>query len=467
MADDIDKILSDIDLDKKRRTQQEESVRQLLQVDTKTEETLLQQRKDKVSGFKLDVDFGDNQPSAPINPSVQPPVPPREEFGRTAEIATSDLRMKPDAGTAFAKGQEPEQSRQTSKKHTKSLGCGRALLYALLVITSAVVLAFVIIAGALDLTGLNKSSTLVTITLTEKEAASTAKVANILHDAGVIDQPWIFRLYCKLTRADGKFVAQKGAEVSADMGYATIINILKTTVRDIAKVTFPEGMSIADMAKKLEEAQVCTAEEFLSAVNEDYEYDFLQEIPSGDAYKGRKYKLEGYLFPDTYEFYVGSAGRTVVDKFLNAFDSRVNVSMRVAMRAQGMSLNEVITLASLIEWEAADTDDMFGVSRVLHNRLKNPSTYPKLECDSTQRYVRSTGVSGDDYDTYKRKGLPIGPITNPGLTAIEAAMYPSNASNVKNCYFFATDLKTGNTYFSSSLSQHIAICKKYKIGMYA
>ena len=116
---------------------------------------------------------------------------------------------------------------------------------------------------------------------------------------------------------------------------------------------------------------------------------------------------------------------------------------------------------------------MLGVSRVLTNRMQPNSGFPKLQCDSTRDYINGIlpSISGvqvttSPYDTYVRDGLPVGAINNPGLMAIEAALNPSDDAEYANCYYFATDYDTGITYFSKTYSQHVAICRKYKIGMY-
>ena len=152
----------------------------------------------------------------------------------------------------------------------------------------------------------------------------------------------------------------------------------------------------------------------------------------------------------------------------------MDATLRAKIKAKDMTLNDTIILASIIQWEAAKTKDMYGVSRVIHNRLNNPNLFPKLECDSTQRYVDlipppvgGQRVENLDYDTYKRKGLPIGPINNPGLEAIKAAIDPSDDSSLKNCYFFATNMKTGETHFSKTLAEHEAWCRRNNIGIYA
>ena len=358
-------------------------------------------------------------------------------------------------------------------------GCIRGIIYAVLVLGISGTLAYFAITGGIDMVGLTKSSALVDVEI--PRGASTEQIADILKEKGLIDQPLIFRLYSKLTKADGGY--RPGMfTLSANMGYGSMIDVMQSTKpRDIIKVTIPEGSRMMDIAKIMEAKGVCSTEDFYAAVNKnDYsDYDFIAAIPTeadGEQYANRFYKLEGYLFPDTYEFYTNSSADTVVRKLLNTFsaDNRVDTPIRAAIKAKGMTIDEVIIMASLLEGEANNPTDMARVARVLYNRLAASTEYPRLECDSTQDYVRSIAQLDDGtealnkaYDTYQRRGLPVGPINNPGMNAIEAALNPSEEEEIMDCYFFATDLKTGVTYYSKTLKEHEAVCKKYGIGMYA
>ena len=177
------------------------------------------------------------------------------------------------------------------------------------------------------------------------------------------------------------------------------------------------------------------------------------------------------MFPDTYQFYVGCSGETVVRRMLDNFNTRVGTNIRSIMSAKGVQMDDLIVLASIVQGEAASKLDMQKVSRVLDNRLKNKAQYPKLQCDSTGDYISkmlsgnsSLSISNKDYDTYECDGLPAGPINNPGLTAIQAVLTPSE--DVKDCYYFATDYDTGKTYFSKTFAEHEKICRRYGIGAY-
>lgn len=519
MPEDLDKIVKGIEAEKQARLQEEEKAKKMLQIDEETANQVLEQRKNKISGFKLNLDLEDGKQEETVKPDAKgisdeskaadspketdkpaPDIPETAvsapEAARTPEHTEADSlqKEKPDSagnkmetgkaavskengvknGAVLKTGEEVEKPKKSGKKK-ESTGCLSGAVYAAVILVLSGVLAVLLIVCGLDITGLNKSDTKVPVTLTEEQCNNTAEVAKVLKQAGVIDHPLLFRLYCKMTKAEGQFQPQDELALSPDMGYGVVINDLKSNNRQVVKVTFPEGATIQEIAAKLEANNVCTATEFYNALDSDkYSYDFLNDIPTDDSYSGRFYKLEGYLFPDTYQFYVGSSGESVVKKFLDNFNNRVDISTRSAIKANGMTLNDTIILASLIQWEAGNKESMSGISCVLHNRLNDPADYPKLECDSTRRYINTMqppvngqNVENPDYDTYKRTGLPVGAINNPGLEAIQAAINPATDGDAVGCYFFATDMKTGETYYSKTLAAHEKICKKYNIGMYA
>ena len=160
----------------------------------------------------------------------------------------------------------------------------------------------------------------------------------------------------------------------------------------------------------------------------------------------------------------------MINKLLANFDAKVTPAMRSAMQAKGLKLDDVVIMASIAQKEAVTPAEMPKVTRVLYNRLN--SDYKRLECDSTSGYVADLlpTVAGQEivstaYDTYKRYGLPAGAICNPGEDALKAAIYPSDDSYIAECYFFANDTK-GNTYYSKTYAQHVATCRKYKIGIH-
>lgn len=228
-----------------------------------------------------------------------------------------------------------------------------------------------------------------------------------------------------------------------------------TTVR----VTTFENDSVEKMAQRLNDAGVCPYDQFLAAVNRVQGVDLDSEIPDGLCYR-----YEGYLYPDTYEFYRYEDADTVVKKMLQNFEWRVDESLREQLADAGYTLHEAVTLASVIQAEAGTTEAMAAVSGIFQNRLANPAEYPKLQSNPTSTYAQkvvlpATGNQqlADRYDSYKTNGLIAGPINNPGLGAFKAILSPAEESEGQ--YFFCTD-KAGNFYFASTYAEHLENCKK-------
>ncbi len=222
-------------------------------------------------------------------------------------------------------------------------------------------------------------------------------------------------------------------------------------------VTIPEGYNALEIAQLLEEKNVCTGQEFLDALNNK---DFSNyEVIAAMNSEGRYYKLEGYLFPDTYNFYEGEELESVIGKMINNFQNRISSQTWNMGEERGMTKDQVVILASIIQAEAADTSDMFNVSSVLHNRLDFGAEYDiyRLECDSTMHYpYRNAGAIPESgalpnagYSTYELDGLPPGPICNPGAEAILAAVRPNESSYLYFCH--ADD---GTAYYATNSWEH-------------
>ncbi len=416
------------------------------------EKTTEDARTKKVREFRLDDNIAMDIPDIPTGTSAIPQ--PTED-------------PAPETAGDFSEVEATEES-------GKGNGCLKKLLHAAITVVLALLVAFFVIVYILDSSGLNKSGALVDLEV--PTGASTAQIADLLKENGLIDHPFCFRIYSKLSKADGKY--QQGMfSLSADMGYSNIVEALQTTIpRKTVTVTIPEGYTVDKIAALLEEKEVCKKEEFYQAVvYEDFDFDFVKAIPTdqdGEEHKGRIYRLEGYLFPDTYNFYVGSSGKTVIQRMLDNFAAKI-APYRETIQQRGYTIDQTVILASIIQGEAANAKDMKGVSRVLQNRLAPGSGFDKLQCDSTTMYVNGVlpkvdgiTVTSSAYDTYTRQGLPVGAINNPGTEAIDAALNPSEDAEHVKAYFFATDYKTGITYFNETYTQHVKTCRKYRIGMY-
>ena len=318
------------------------------------------------------------------------------------------------------------------------------------------------------------------VTVSIQQGSGVSAIAQKLKDAGVIRSTYLFRWY----------VGQKGTAVKLQYGdfaltpgtgYDDLITALSTYAKaETVRVTIPEGTTAIAIAQKMEAAGLCSAEDFLKEANEgDFSaYTFWQYVPDDADAPDRFMKCEGYLFPETYEFLKDDTVHNYVATFYAQFDAQITDEMYAELKKQEMTLPELITLASFVQEEAGNSQDS-NVAQVFRNRLAEGSPYPRLQ-SNTSSHIQSDAdnnylwnwvapyYGGWDnipenivaaYDTYSCKGLPAGPISNPGLAAIQAALDPQPDEDAKDAYFFVTDLK-GNYYYARTLSEHNANCQK-------
>ena len=281
----------------------------------------------------------------------------------------------------------------------------------------------------------------------------------------MITQPLTFQIYAGL-KNDAEDLRPGTYTLNTNMGYDEILTVLRTgTGPQELTLIFYEGMTLSDIAKKLEKYNVCGEQELYDYLNSnDFSdrYEFLKDIPD-DSNRYRRY--EGYFFPDTYNFYEDEDPSIIVQKFFNRFEEMVYTDeLRAQMASQNMTLDQAVTLASIIQKEAAQTADMKMVSSIFHKRLDNPDAFPRLESDVTIMYVEDDikpylddaanpeyQPMYDAYNTYVCTGLPVGPISNPGMDAIKAAIYPEDTEY----YFFLAD-REGKFYYATTAEEHAA-----------
>lgn len=319
------------------------------------------------------------------------------------------------------------------------------------------------------------------VTVSIPQGSGVAAIAKELKEAGVIRSAYLFRWYVGHKGAAGKLQYGDFTLQTGGYSYDGLITELSAYAKaDSVRLTFPEGTTAIAIARKMEEAGLCTAEEFLEEANTgDFSaYKFWQYVPDNKEAPGRFMKCEGYLFPDTYEFLTEDTVHNYVATFYSHFDRQFTDEMYKELDKQDLSLSEVITLASFVQEEAGNEQDS-NVAQVFRNRLAEGSPYPKLQ-SNTSSYVQSDEDNNylwnwvapwyggwdkipenilNAYDTYSCTGLPAGPISNPGLAAIQAALAPQPDEDVKGCYFFVTDL-SGHYYYARTYAEHQVNCEK-------
>ena len=227
------------------------------------------------------------------------------------------------------------------------------------------------------------------------------------------------------------------------------------------RITFIEGSTLTECFKLLEENGVASYESLMNVAQSTQfnNYEIYSQIPNDE---NRCFKLEGYLFPDTYDFFLNEEPESVINRFLSNTDVKITDEMRQRATELGYTMDEIIIIASIIQAEGAFPDDASTIAGIIYNRLEDGI---KLQMDSTYFYVEDDIASfvGEEnmdsykeiYDTYTCYSLPQGPVCNPGMFAINAALYPEET----DYYYFCHD-NAGNTYYATNYSDHLANCRK-------
>lgn len=439
---------------------------------------------EKKKPFEVHIDDEDYLNSDSLNKvSPSPVIPGRKKF----EVHIEDDSLPPvyDDQTPQYKGEvyfsnrkplrkspQPTQSNDTApdsqpKSIKKKLFGSASSLFWIIVIIFTTAFSAVSITCINDVLALSRSEEVVKVTIPQD--STTNSIIDILSDEGLVKQ----KLFCKVYYKAVDFVKNINKEkkpadpvylsgvyyVQKNLGLEGYLNEFKETQKtaDTITLVFPEGWTIYQMFDKIAEFGVCSKEQLLASIEgTDFEHSFISEIPGNS---NRTFNLEGYLYPATYEFYEKSDANTIIRKFLDASESKWIEEYETQRIALGLTRDEVIIIASIIQREAANTDQMGLVSSVIHNRLNNSVSWPLLGCDSTANYISKyvapnvtslEAVSYENsYDTYAQPGLPPGPICNPGDDAIHAALFPDDTN-----YFYFRHDKYGEIYMARTQSEH-------------
>lgn len=363
---------------------------------------------------------------------------------------------KPVVSDDNSKRSDSKPVSKTSPSKRKGVGIKEALIFLAVIIVTTTLLSVVGISCVCDMLAINRGEE--TIEVTVPEGADYKDIIDILHDNGLIKNKIFCTVFSKYRDFDEmKFNGGK-YYLTADMGLEGMLRkmFVSPFSSETVVLSFPEGFTVMEIFNKLDKNGVCESSKLYSTIKANYSYDFFKEIQNDPE---RYLKLEGYMFPDTYEFFVGADTNYVIKKFLDNFQSKWTAEYQARAEKLGYTCDEIIIIASIIQAEANNVDDMKLVSSVIHNRLNNSSVYPTLGCDSTRHYAQNSimPVIGDaegmyyaeTYDTDSNRGLPPGPICNPGMDAIRAALYPENT----RYYFFAHD-ETGKIYLATTDTEH-------------
>lgn len=277
-------------------------------------------------------------------------------------------------------------------------------------------------------------------------------VADELKSAGLIQYKWLFKLFCKVSKADTK-IEPGEYELRSSYDYRALVGKMRKNSGAAAtvSVTIPEGYTMSQIFYRLEENGVCSYDELMeAAANENFEYSFLSGLEPGDPSR-----LEGFLFPDTYEFYKSMSAPSAINKFLQNFYGKLNADVEKQISDRGLTLRQVLEIASLIEREAANDEERPLIAAVIYNRIRNGWT---LGLESSILYMHQDHEGAptaemlaeeSPYNLMVNTGLPPTPICNPGMSSINAALVPANT----NDFFFTLDTATGTHRFFETMDQ--------------
>lgn len=433
------------------------------------------------------------QPELPGDPEQEPQdtgrMPPQEEFrdqeyrdtfGDDLDRAFGDVPEEPEEEP------EPQQTAPQRKKLPKKPKKGSGLLgiphflatilYFVVILAISVTLARMLWLCADDMLALTKEDKSVSVTISDTDTLD--QIADKLVDAGLVRYKKVFLFYAKFSNARSK-ISSGTFELNSVYDYHALISNMSryASGREEVEVMIPEGYTCKQIFALLEEQGVCTAKalEQASMEGEFENYWFLEGVERND-----KYCLEGYLFPDTYDFYKDDDAERVLEKMLDDFDYRFRDSMqdmipqlndRLAkmmedngydadyIESHRLTIREIVIVASLIEKETASNSESPKIASVIYNRLTNAQAYPYLDIDATILYAlgeHKEELTAEDlkidspYNTRNHQGLPPGPIANPGLASLQAALNPDDTTY----HYYALDNETKRHHFSETYAEH-------------
>ncbi len=380
----------------------------------------------------------------------------------------------PDDDFIIGKGFEVEEieiEQKPEKKKRKPKNTLKSTLWIIMIFVVSIALAVSIIFVGADFIGIGFGRG-EEVSIEIPQGSSTAKIANILEESGAVKVPMAFRLYAKIKGYESQF--KYGVyNFNTEAGYDSIADMLITqgAKAQSVTVTIPEGTGINDFVKNvngedvtvpgiatlLEKAGVCTKSDFLNALDEiTLDGKLLSNSDPDRTY----YALEGYLFPETYDFYnydSKECALLAVKKMIAETEKRITDDMYKKANDMGYNMNQILTMASIIQMESGkDNASLPKVAGVFYNRLDS-ADFATLGSSPTCYYGESFKRDDGRYNTYNIKGLPPGPLCSPGIDAINAALNPESS----DYYYFVTD-KDGNFYFHKTLDEQNITINKLK-----
>lgn len=396
----------------------------------------------------------------PVRRAVRTPEARAEKRAAASEAKKEKALTRAKRRTAAADKKIKTPKPTKKEENTAFSSLLKASIYIVFVLAVSAGLSYFIITAANDVFAFMKDEKEVTITTTGEEV-TIEQLSEELEKEEVIRYPWLFRLYAKVRKKDTGLIATTET-VSPSMSYDNLIAAFKKkkVPRAEIKVTIPEGYTVDDIIELMTvEYGIGTRKGFEEAINNyDYDYWFVEELTNLSP--DRRYRLEGYLYPDTYIFYTDSAETTVVNKMLANFERKFDKRFRDRAAEMGWTVDDIIILASMIQMEGKFETEYGSISSVFHNRIKYPAqTLGKLESNATVQYFLPERMEhltqkeldiDSPYNTHLYAGLPPGPISNPTTYAINYALYPNDTT-----YFYFVAKSDGKSLFASTYAEHL------------
>ncbi len=399
------------------------------------------------------------------------------DFKQDTKSNTNDIYFS-NHNDSTHRSEHSSSSAATRKKKKKAKsGVGSTYLFFIIVIVLSMIASIYAILCMNDILAITKTKSSVTVSFTQ-QVKDTDEAIDAFADNGLIKCKNFCKFFMKLRNKVFSSSALEGPfdagvyYLNGKMGLEGMFITLRgdNTSSETVTLTFPEGFTVPEIVEKLSENDVCDKQALLSVIQTtDFTYSMVADLKAQDSVP---YRLEGYLFPDTYEFYVDESASSTIKKFLENGDKKYIEKYRKRAKDLGLSDYEVITIASIIQKEAANEDQMKTISAIIHNRLEDTVNFPTLGCQSTADYITNkvkpalSSTSAHTAEYYMQYystnnestvvGLPAGPICNPGKKAIVAALYPSKTK----AKFFFHDTK-GVLYTAETYSEFKSLVAQY------
>ena len=377
-------------------------------------------------------------------------------------------------GKGFRLEENEEQPQKHVKRKKKGSSTVKNIIWIIAIVVVSVGLAFSIIYAGADFMGLGFGRGEKKCEINIEMGTPASKIADQLEESGAVKIPMLFRIYAKFKGYDSQF-KYGYYNFESESGYEAICQMLinEGAKAETVTVTIPEGTGINDYTKNvngekvtvpgigtlLENSGVCSKSDFLAALDK---VSLKSKLLSGADSEKTYYTLEGYLFPETYDFYSYDSAECAVlavEKMIAEAQSRITDDMFERAEAMGYTMNEILTMASIVQMESGESfDEMPKVSGVFYNRLKSDD-FATLGSSPTCYYGDFFKYDDGRYNTYNIEGLPPGPLCSPGIEAIKAALYPES----HDYYYFVTD-STGKFYYHKTSAEQQKTINKLQQG---